>query len=261
VAQLKVGSPLTRLGGPSASDSEGSPLSTLTKPEKTHRLRRDTLREDQLYWPLQCGIPIYQVGTTVTTPAELRLRMRSMKYARAFVSGVIAVRSSFPGSLGESVSRLRRGWYCLKQYSFSYMNPSLVRHLVKVAIETPGQVLSIYGASYAQLCRHPTKTFISRMGEAWMFPFIGSNPKQSLSTVVNCRKGRILLRHLQETANLVSRGDPNEVRRLLLPLAKAQGAPARAGLRRVTAVRAPVRGSNSILEQAKLAWLEQHGFR
>lgn len=221
------------------------------------------IRTDQLYWPVSAGIPFssnengcgQRPGFRVPDPLGLsvRDRMRSMTYATAFLSGVIAIRIPKPTvdeltklAYGSSVSHSKivksigQGWYSLKLYSLRYLNPAIIRLIVSVATNHPQQVLSIYGASYASLCRRPSTDLISRMGGGWLLPLVAANPWQSLETLLKCSRGHECLRQLNISANKISR-----VHALLNRKSQSTCRTRRTDLRRsaqarhVTAVRAP----------------------
>lgn len=185
---------------------------------------RVQVRDDQYHWPISLGIPFSSNEKGVSVPGyrvtdtsglSVRDRMRSLRYAKAYLSGMIAFRPSKAdlelllkvggGSQGPShtkcVVSVGQGWYCLKQYSLDYLNPAIIRIISSVATRAPRQVLSIYGASYASLCRRPSTDFICRMGGDCLLPLAAANPRQSVSTLLKCRAARESLSSIGKSAN------------------------------------------------------------
>jgi hypothetical protein len=158
-------------------------------------------------WPMALGIKIHNdkigeycdFGKTGT----VKERMRGELFSRAFVSGIIRYRipDSHRSKLLPHSKHVGLQWYVLKE---RIPTINVVRMLVSLSIRGKAPIETIYGRSYTQLCRRPTYELCSRFGGAWSFPFLVGNRRSSLKTVLNSRKGRLVIGHLHNSCNKVA---------------------------------------------------------
>lgn len=141
-------------------------------------------------------------GTVDTAPDTLsqRERARHIKYARAFVSGIVTMRLTEKERkhLKGAVYRYGQGQFMAKPELLA--RSDYVRYIVSAAIRSPSRFVTIYGASYKQLIRAPTFEFNSRMGPAYAISMMVMSGSTVASLTSKGTKVRGALTSLRENS-------------------------------------------------------------
>jgi hypothetical protein len=213
-------------GGSTQSNSVDLQSKTVRKPKANPRARRVRQKKrkerhvkrvpsSQIIWPILNGVPYtvsvdgkitFGVIDSKHCPLSQRQRMKHIKYARAYIAGLLYFRP------GQSLERndyhylrsLGQGWYTLKVCPFPH-NDGIIRRMIAIAVQCPSRFVTIYGASYASLCRRPTCKFNSQMGRSCSVASLLSNPKASKSALLKSKKVKAALKAASVSADQVSK--------------------------------------------------------
>jgi hypothetical protein len=165
----------------------------------------------QSYWPLMNHIPTEggRVGRTLPIKDSLSVAERkgSLRYAQAFVSGIICIRPDKSLLEDNAVSncfvRYGQGWYNLRLSNIN-KNPGLLRKIVSVCVRDPSRVLTIYGRSYISLVRRPSVCFLQRMAYAGDTIHSFVDRSRTLGYTLCSRRFEEALRHIVLSSDKVT---------------------------------------------------------